>query len=88
MHVVVREYTPEGLKAREAVSSSLSSHTLLPASFAPGIDTGDANMNQCASVLRLLYVDELRRLQTQINMLTSTMQSYTAHPTAGAIFIL
>uniref|UniRef100_A0A1B6KTB4 RNA transcription, translation and transport factor protein n=1 Tax=Graphocephala atropunctata TaxID=36148 RepID=A0A1B6KTB4_9HEMI len=45
-----------------------------------GFDTGDYVMNQAAKVLRLLYIHDLRRLQTQINECIVAVQSLTANP--------
>lgn len=45
----------------------------------------DESLHGPATVLRLLYIQDLRFLQSRINALISTMQEYTAHPTAGTI---
>ncbi|RWS09343.1 UPF0568 protein C14orf166-like protein [Dinothrombium tinctorium] len=45
-----------------------------------GFDTGDAVLNRAAKVLRLLHINELRALQTQINELIVSVQSLTANP--------
>ena len=41
----------------------------------------DPSVRRGAAVLRLMYLDDMRNLQKRMNELTSTMQSYTAHPT-------
>ncbi|XP_013771774.1 UPF0568 protein C14orf166 homolog [Limulus polyphemus] len=43
-------------------------------------DTGDYVMNQAAKVLRLLYIHDLRDLQTQINEAIVAVQTITANP--------
>jgi len=48
--------------------------------YPPGFDTGDRELNQAASLLRLLYVADLRKLQDEVNTLISQMQEYTANP--------
>lgn len=45
-----------------------------------GFDTGDYVMNQAAKVLRLLYIHDLRKLQTQINECIVAVQGLTANP--------
>ncbi|RWS30951.1 UPF0568 protein-like protein, partial [Leptotrombidium deliense] len=45
-----------------------------------GLDTGDVVLNRAAKVLRLLHIEDLRNLQTQINQLIVTVQSLTANP--------
>ncbi|GLV33275.1 uncharacterized protein CBL_08443 [Carabus blaptoides fortunei] len=45
-----------------------------------GFDLGDAVLNQAAKILRLLYIQNLRQLQTNINELIVAVQSVTANP--------
>lgn len=45
-----------------------------------GFDTGDYVLNQAAKILRLLYIHNLRELQTQINECIVAVQSVTANP--------
>lgn len=40
----------------------------------------DSVLNNCAKVLRLLYVQDLRQLQTNINEIIANSQSITANP--------
>ena len=40
----------------------------------------DPQLNRAANVLRLLYINDLRELQTQINALIVQVQSLTANP--------
>lgn len=45
-----------------------------------GFDMGDYVLNQAAKILRLLYIHDLRDLQTQINECIVAVQSVTANP--------
>ena len=45
-----------------------------------GFDLGDPVLNEAAKVLRLLHLQELRLLQTQVNELIVAMQGITADP--------
>ena len=40
----------------------------------------DYVLNKCAKILRLLYVHDLRQLQTNINEIIAAVQSITANP--------
>lgn len=46
----------------------------------PGFDTGDYVLNHAAKILRLLYIHDLRDLQTRINECIVAVQSVTANP--------
>ncbi|PSN35874.1 UPF0568 protein [Blattella germanica] len=45
-----------------------------------GFDMGDYVLNQAAKILRLLYIHNLRDLQTRINECIVSVQSVTANP--------
>lgn len=45
-----------------------------------GLDLSDSSLNEAAKALRLLHVEELRILQTQINEAIVTAQALTANP--------
>ena len=45
-----------------------------------GFDTGDDDVNEAAKILRLLHIQDLRRLQTMINECIVAIQSITANP--------
>ena len=40
----------------------------------------DSTLNRCANVLRLLYINDLRDLQTQVNNMVVQVQAITANP--------
>ena len=52
----------------------------LLANFPLGFTTGDAEVDQAATVLRALYVRDLRELQTQIDDVVEGVQAVTANP--------
>jgi len=45
-----------------------------------GFDTGDKIINEAAKILRLLYIQDLRTLQTKINEAIVNVQSLVADP--------
>ena len=45
-----------------------------------GFDTGDDVMNQVGLVMRLLHIEELRKLQTEANKIIVQTQALTANP--------
>lgn len=45
-----------------------------------GYDMGDAVLNKAAKILSLLYIQDLRDLQTKINEAIVSVQSITANP--------
>lgn len=45
-----------------------------------GFDTGDEIINEASKVLRLLYIQDLRSLQTRINETIVSVQSLVADP--------
>lgn len=49
-----------------------------------GFSTGDASLDVAATVLRLLYIKDLRLLQTQIDEAIVAQQELTANPRADA----
>ncbi|KAL7673238.1 hypothetical protein ACOME3_008106 [Neoechinorhynchus agilis] len=45
-----------------------------------GFEPNDKVLDQCAAIMRLLYIKDLRKLQTQINQIISESQLITADP--------
>lgn len=45
-----------------------------------GFDLNDSVLNQAAKILRLLYIHDLRNLQTKANELIVAVQTVTANP--------
>uniref|UniRef100_A0A1B6E935 RNA transcription, translation and transport factor protein n=1 Tax=Clastoptera arizonana TaxID=38151 RepID=A0A1B6E935_9HEMI len=45
-----------------------------------GFDTGDSSLNEAVKILRLLYIHDIRELQTKINECIVSVQTLTANP--------
>jgi RLL motif-containing protein 1 len=45
-----------------------------------GFNTGDKDIDRAATVLRLLYVNDMKELQSKINDLIVAVQNFTADP--------
>jgi len=52
--------------------------------FPLGFSTGDALVDRAATLLRLLYIGDLRILQNKVNEIIVNVQEYTANPTTDA----
>ena len=52
--------------------------------FPLGFSSGDATVDRCATVLRMLYLRDLRELQDGVNGILETAQQYTANPKTDA----
>ena len=50
------------------------------AAFPLGFETGSAELDTAARVLRMLHVRELRRLQDAVNRAIVALQEFTANP--------
>ena len=72
--LVAASLTPEAM-AKTGKVQRFNPHT-----FSLGFSTGDKSVDRAATVLRLLYIDDLRALQTQVNDIVSTLQDFTANP--------
>lgn len=48
--------------------------------FPLGFNTGEKQVDMASTVMRLLFIKDLRELQTEINDLIVTVQSFTANP--------
>ena len=62
------------------VHGSSSGENIDLSEFPLGFDTGDADVNKVATVLKMLYISDLRDLQNDLNGLISLGQEYTANP--------
>ena len=48
--------------------------------FPLGFETGDPALDRAATVLRMLYVKDLRALQSQVDQTLVSVQEFTANP--------
>jgi len=74
-HNMVNKFSEESIN-----NPFLNNIPLDEENFPLGFDTGDPNVNKAATILRMLYINDLRNTQTKINEMISTLQSYTANP--------
>ena len=61
-------------------SASAAANAKTRADFPLGFETGDAKLDDAARGLRMLYVAELRQLQTSFNGVVTCAQEFTANP--------
>jgi len=52
--------------------------------FPLGFETGDKEVDRAATVLRMLYVNDLKNLQQKINEVIIAIQNFTAAPKADS----
>lgn len=71
------ESSQVGQRSREA-AQQLS--TLDPDTFPLGFATGDIQVDLAATIMRMLYIKDLRQLQTVIDETLVQVQEYTANP--------
>lgn len=76
--VVAARLTPEALENPHTVIIKGTPFPIQEADL--GFDTGDYVLNMAAKVLRLLYIHDLRSLQTSINESIVQVQTLTANP--------
>ena len=75
---VLKEESLEALD--HATESEESRHALALEEFPLGFQVGDRVVNDVAVVLRMLYLDDLRELQHDLNALIALGQEHTANP--------
>eukprot|EP01043_Picozoa_sp_COSAG02_P058840 COSAG02_NODE_7392_length_3036_cov_94.353422_2_plen_243_part_00 len=79
----VREkLTPAGLATFHASGGAARDESL--EKFPQDFSTGNAAVDAGSKVLRLLYIDDLRRLQTAVNNVIVRAQAFTANPKTDA----
>ena len=81
-NLVRRKYSPGAIGAAADESSARVVQDLR--TFNLGLEIGDADLDAAAAVLRLLYISDLRELQTAINEALTQLQSVTANPKTNA----
>lgn len=67
---------PSGLQVDTSVSEE---------KFPLGFNTGEKQTNMASTILRLLYIKDLRELQTNINDLIVAVQSFTSNPVTNTV---
>lgn len=76
--LICQRLCTEALESPDSVVPKGKAYPVMEADL--GFDTGDYVMNQALKVLRLLYIHDLRDLQTHINECIVAVQNLTANP--------
>uniref|UniRef100_A0A7S0QZ09 Uncharacterized protein n=1 Tax=Pyramimonas obovata TaxID=1411642 RepID=A0A7S0QZ09_9CHLO len=89
--VAQRVLSPAAIEATAAAAQHASQEKgdktlfgLSKSQFPLGFDMGDSNLETLATVLRVLHVNELRTLQSQVDHMIVEMQEHTADPKTDA----
>ena len=77
----------QSIEALDRAADCHNAHSALE-DFPLGFDVGDKTVNDVSVVLRMLYLDDLRELQHDLNALIALGQEYTANPYAHFIIAL
>eukprot|EP00026_Physarum_polycephalum_P013803 Phypoly_transcript_14245.p1 GENE.Phypoly_transcript_14245~~Phypoly_transcript_14245.p1 ORF type:complete len:262 (+),score=23.40 Phypoly_transcript_14245:51-836(+) len=68
------------------VNPALHNDTSINADKFPlGFNTGESKVDMASTILRLLYIKDLRELQTSINDLIVSVQGFTANPRTNTV---
>lgn len=76
--LICQRLSTEALENPDSVVPKGKAYPVMEADL--GFDTGDYVMNQALKVMRLLYIHDLRDLQTHINECIVAVQNLTANP--------
>eukprot|EP00002_Diphylleia_rotans_P017861 TRINITY_DN3465_c0_g3_i2.p1 TRINITY_DN3465_c0_g3~~TRINITY_DN3465_c0_g3_i2.p1 ORF type:complete len:262 (-),score=54.25 TRINITY_DN3465_c0_g3_i2:258-1043(-) len=84
-NIIVRKFSEASIQNAASISEQLQQIT--PTSidqdkFPLGFETRDVLVNRAATLLRLMYINEMRSLQTYVNEMFEILQEFTADPKA------
>lgn len=79
--MVATKFSPSAIEEAKSVKKGEKMTPAVSLDELPlGFNTGDKDVDRAATVLRLLYISDMKQLQTTINDIIVAVQNFTADP--------